>query len=346
MPGIDRTGPPREPGRGISKLRRLAGRRVHPMLLTAVGLALVPLLVANDYYMTVASLALIYIVIGSAFNLLYGYLGMLSFAQVAFLGIGGYTTSWFTMHTQLWQPLAFLAAGLVAAGSAAVIGVATVRLTEGAFAIITLSFTLLCALIAAEWSSVTGGRQGVFGLPPPSIEVGSLTLTADTPRNYYILLAIFAWLALLLMRSVIVSRTGRILIAIRDHEPLAKAQGYATHQFKFWLFVLCAAITGIAGALHTFRLTAIDPSIFDFYLMQAMLIIVILGGAGTYWPVVISAVVFAVLPEALRTADDARLVIYGVLLVAGLLFVPQGLGGLVRDRRTSRRIAEIEGSRR
>ena len=109
---------------------------------------------------------------------------------------------------------------------------------------------------------------------------------------------------------------------------------------------MCAAITGVAGAFHTFRLTAIDPSIFDFYLVQAMLIIVILGGAGTFWPVVVSAVVFAVLPEVLRTADDARLVIYGVLLVVGLLFVPQGLGGLIRDRTTRRRIASIEGSRR
>ena len=218
---------------GVDAMRRrwsVAVRRPHPMVISAVGLALVPLVVSNDYYLGVASLALTYIVIGTAFNILYGYLGMLSFAQVAFVGIGGYTASWFTTHTTVPQPIAFLAAGVAAGLVAAVVGAPTVRLTEGAFAIITLSFTLLCALVAADWTSVTGGRQGMFGLPAPAVHIGSLSLIADTPLHFYEMLAAFTWLALMIMRSVILSRAGRVMIAIRDHEPLAKAQGYATNQ--------------------------------------------------------------------------------------------------------------------
>lgn len=326
--------------------RMLGGLRPSPLLPTVVAIALLPAVLANDYYVDVASLALTFMVLGTTFNLLYGYLGMLSFAQVAFLGIGGYTTSWLVTHTHLWQPAAFLCGGLVAAATAAAIGAVTVRLSEGAFAIITLSFTLLCALVAAQWTSVTGGRQGIFGLPAPSVSFGGLALTADTPRHYYYLLAGFTACALWAARRLVRSSAGTVMVAIRDNEALAKAQGYATNGYKLAIFTGCAFVTGVAGALHVFRLTAIDPSVFDFYLMQAMLIIVILGGAGTFWPVAYSAVLFAVLPEFLRVADEARLVVYGALLVFGLLFVPQGVGGLVRTRAVHRRLRDLRGGER
>lgn len=319
----------------------------HPLLVTAAAMALFPAVVADDYYIDVANLALTFIVLGAAFNLLYGYIGLLSFAQVAFVGIGGYTSSWLVTHTGVWQPFAFLAAGVVAAVVAAAIGAVTVRLSEGAFAIITLTFSLLCALVATEWAGVTGGRQGIFGLPAPEFSLGSAHLMADTPRRYYVLLAGFTVGALWVMHRVVKSPAGTVMIAIRDNEPLTKAQGYATNTYKLVIFTFCAFVTGLAGALHVFRLTAIDPSIFDFYLMQVMLIVVILGGAGTFWPVVYSAVVFSALPEFLRVADDARLVIYGVILTAGLLFAPQGAGGFLRTRAVNKRLRamNIEGQR-
>lgn len=316
-----------------------------PLVVVAVVAALAPLFVVDDYYLGVACLALTYVVIGSAFNLLYGYLGMLSFAQVAFFGIGGYVTAWLSLHTELSMPLQFLAGGAAAALVAAVVGAVTVRLSEGAFAIITLSFTLLCAIVAAGWTSVTGGRQGLFALAAPEVHLGSRDLVADTPQNYYRLLAVFAVVALAVMWGIVSSRWGNVLVAIRDNEPLARSQGYRTNLHKLVILVLSAGITGLAGALHVFRLTTIDPSVFDFYLMQAMLIIVVLGGAGTFWPVVVSAVAFAALPEILRSADDWRLVVYGGLLVAGLLVLPQGVGGYLRDRQVRRRLTGPKAGR-
>ncbi|TDD11676.1 branched-chain amino acid ABC transporter permease [Nonomuraea deserti] len=323
----------------------LGGRHLGPLLPTAAAIALVPAVVTNDYFIDVANLALTFMVLGTAFNLLYGYVGMLSFAQVAFVGIGGYASSWLVTHTDLWQPVAFLAGGGVAALVAAVVGAVTVRLSEGAFAIITLSFTLLCAVVAAEWTGVTGGRQGIFGLPAPSLSLGPVDLVADTPRSYYYLLAGFTVLALWAMQRLVRSSAGTVMIAIRDNEPLAKAQGYATNNYKLAVFSFCAFVTGLTGALHVFRLTTIDPSIFDFYLMQVMLIIVILGGAGTFWPVAYSAVLFAVLPEMLRMADEARLIVYGALLVLGLLFLPQGVGGFLRARAMNRQLRDMRGGR-
>lgn len=335
----------RRPERAVPPPGRRGWRLVvHPMVLATALIAATPVIILNDYYLGVASLALTYVVIGCAFNLLYGYLGMLSFAQVAFLGIGGYGSAWMVNETDAGTAAAFLAGGVAAALCAALVGLVTVRLSEGAFAIITLSLTLLCAVVAAGWTSVTGGRQGIFGLPAPSLRIGDRELVADTARNYYILLAAFTVAALWVMWRLVTSRIGRVMIAIRDHEPLAQAQGYATNTYKLAVLVLSAAITGLAGALHVFRLTTIDPSVFDFYLMQAMLIIVVLGGAGTYWPVAISAVVFAVLPEFLRSAEEWRLIIYGALLVLGLLVLPQGIGGWLRERTLRRRLRRTGGA--
>lgn len=312
--------------------------RVHPFAPAVAVVVATPLIILNEYYLGVASLALVYVVIGSAFNLLYGYLGLLSFAQVAFLGVGGYVSGWLAVNTETPLPVVLVAGGVGAAATAALLGAVTVRLSEGAFAIITLSFTLLCAVVAAGWTEVTGGRQGLFGLPAPSVTVGSTEVAADTERSYFVLLAGFALVSLYAMWRLVKSRWGKVMVAIRDNEPLARAQGYRTNLRKLTTFVIAGGITGLAGALHVFRLTTIDPSIFDFYLMQAMLIIVVLGGAGTFWPVVVSAVAFAVLPEVLRSADDWRLVIYGGLLVVGLLVIPQGVGGYLAERTVRRRL--------
>lgn len=300
------------------------------------------MVILNDYYLGVASLAMVYVVIGCAFNLLYGYLGMLSFAQVAFLGVGGYASAWLAINTSTPTVLVFLGGGVAAGAAAALVGAVTVRLSEGAFAIITLSATLLCAVVAAGWTDVTGGRQGLFGLPAPALEIGSVELVADTERSYYVLLAVFTFLAVWVMWWIVTSRWGQVMVAIRDNEPLARAQGYRTNARKLAIFVVSAAITGLAGSLHVFRLTTIDPSIFDFYLMQAMLIIVVLGGAGTFWPVAVSAVAFAMLPEFLRSAEEWRLVIYGALLVVGLLVIPQGVGGYLAELRVRRRLRRTE----
>jgi branched-chain amino acid transport system permease protein len=331
------------PAREIPRSRPARSPR-YPFAIAAVLVAAAPLVIVNDYYLGVASLALVYVVIGCAFNLLYGYLGMLSFAQVAFLGIGGYASAWCAVNTSAPIPLVFLAGGAAAAIAAALVGAVTVRLSEGAFAIITLSFTLLCAVVAAGRTDVTGGRQGLFGLPAPHVEIGSLELVADTERSYYVLLAVFTLAAVWVMWRIVTSRWGRVMVAIRDNEPLARAQGYRTNARKLTIFVASAAITGLAGSLHVFRLTTIDPSIFDFYLMQAMLIIVVLGGAGTFWPVVVSAVAFAMLPEMLRSAEEWRLVVYGALLVAGLLVMPQGVGGYLAERAIRRRLRRAEAT--
>jgi ABC-type branched-subunit amino acid transport system permease subunit len=125
---------------------------------------------------------------------------------------------------------------------------------------------------------------------------------------------------------------GRTLTDIREKATLAKSQGINTFRYRLFVFCLAAFFTGLAGAFYVFHLTIVHPSIFDFYYMQTMLIMVIVGGPGTFWPVVLAALLFTAIPEALRVAEDLRLIAYGVLLVAAMIFLPEGVGGYLKRR--------------
>ena len=128
------------------------------------------------------------------------------------------------------------------------------------------------------------------------------------------------------------SRIGRTLVAIKQNEPLVRAQGISPMPYKLAAFAIAAAITGVAGGIYTFHLRIIDPLFLDFYYMQTFLIIVIIGGAGSFWGVVIAGVAMSALPEALRFSEDFRMIIYGAVLVAAMLAMPAGVAGWLRER--------------
>ena len=142
----------------------------------------------------------------------------------------------------------------------------------------------------------------------------------------------FAVLALGFLYALCTSRIGRTLVAIKQNEPLVRAQGISPMPYKLAAFAIAAAITGVAGGIYTFHLKIIDPLFLDFYYMQTFLIIVIIGGAGSFWGVVIAGVLMAALPEALRFSEDWRMIIYGAVLLAAMLAMPEGVAGWLRER--------------
>ena len=115
-----------------------------------------------------------------------------------------------------------------------------------------------------------------------------------------------------------------------------RAQGISPMPYKLAAFAISAAITGAAGGVFVFHLGIVDPLILDFYYMQTFLIIVIIGGAGSFWGVVVSGVALSALPEVLRFSHDFRMVIYGVILVAAMFVMPSGVAGWLRERQIAR----------
>lgn len=306
-------------------------RTVALVIVAIAALAALPSF-ANDYIVGVAVTACLFTVAAMALNLVYGYGGLLSFAQLAFWGIGGYCTALtvVTFGGSFWMGLVYAAA--LNALLAVAIGFPALRLDRDSFVIVTLSFSLLAFLVARDWVSLTRGPLGIPGLPAPwflGIEVRGAT------RFYYLALA-YMVLALGLVYAIVSSRIGRTLLALKQNEPLAIAQGIAPTPYKLAAFAVSAALTAVAGGILVFHLQIVDPLIFDFYYVQAFLIMVIIGGAGTFWGVVVAGLAMSALPEILRVSNELRMVVYGAILVAVVLAMPQGVAGWLRERRIAR----------
>ena len=289
----------------------------------------------NEYVMAIGVSAASFVVLSAGFNLVYGYGGLLSLAQVTFWGLGGYTSA--ILSTRLgWNPWATLpAAGFVALACGLLVGFASLRLSQHAFGIVTLIFSLLAQLVVRDWTALTRGPMGIPGLPalelPRPWAADPLPLVSAA--QFYPVMLTLAVLTLLLLHRIAASRVGRVLRAIKANEALAASQGIAVLRYRLFAFGVSAFVSGVAGGLFVFYLSIADPSLLDFYYTESMLVMVIVGGAGTFWPVVAASVAFAVLPEVLRLGDQLRLVLYGAVLMAAIMVFPAGIGGWLARRR-------------
>jgi ABC-type branched-subunit amino acid transport system permease subunit len=306
-----------------------APRRLGAIITAIVLLLCLPLLTGSNYFIGIAISGLIFLTAAAALNLVYGYAGLLSFAQLGFWGVGGYCSSLAVMDFGWSFWTGFVCAGAVNFLLAIVIGVPIIRTTRHAFVVVTLTFALLAGLIARDWVDVTRGPLGIPGLPAPSL----MGFAFDTSARFYYIALVFTLIVLAFLYCLKTSRIGLILKAIRQNDPLAQSHGISPAPYRLAAFVVAAAITGMAGAIFAFHLKIIDPSFLDFYYMQTFLIIVIIGGAGSFWGVLLAGAAMVVLPEALRFSDELRMVIYGVVLVAAMMFMPRGISGWLEDRR-------------
>lgn len=296
---------------------------------SAVILALLPLFGLPEYVTGITVSALAFTVCAVSLNVVYGYLGLLSIAQVAFWGIGGYCTALLVVDAGLSFWLAVPAAGLFNVVVALLIGYPALRLNRHSFVVVTLTFSLLVMLISRDWVELTRGPLGMPGLPAPSIF--GYELRSQT--SFYYLCLAYAVVAIGLLYAFCSSRLGFVLRSLKQSESLAISQGVSPTAYKLLAFSLAAAFTGMAGGIYVFKLTLIDPLIFDFYYMQAFLIMVIVGGPGTFWPVVVAGFIITFVPELLRFSNELRMVLFGVLLMATMLFSPKGVGGWLVERR-------------
>jgi branched-chain amino acid transport system permease protein len=311
--------------------------RVAAVVAGLVVLFAIPKLTSNEYVLALGVSFAAMSVIAGGLNLVYGYVGLLSFAQVGFFGIGGYAAALLVVDRG-WS----LCAGTAAGGGLAmlvglVIGYSSLRLSRHAFAIVSLSFALLCMIVARDWVELTRGAMGIPGLPTPVMNLPwGLSWRLVRPADFYYLLMGVAVLSHGLIYLVVTSRLGRAMRAVKLNEPLAQSQGINPLAYKLLAIAFSALLAGIVGGLFVFYLTIVDPSIFDFYYTETTLIMVIIGGPGSFWGVLASSAVLTVLPDMLRFTTDLRMVLYGVVLIVAMMVFPGGFGGWLHRRKVAR----------
>ena len=290
------------------------------LVVTALLLLALPLAYGQSYFLHIVSLAMIAAIAALGMQLVLGFAGQLSLGQAAFFGIGAYTSAILTKTLGVPFPLAFLAAGAMAAISSLALAPIT-RLTGVYLGVATLGFTIIVHLILLNEEWLTGGSFGILGIPWPSI--GPFVLKGDRAMYYLCLLVMIA--TYLALSRIVASRLGRALRAIMLDEVAARASGINVTLYKSKCFVIAALVTGFAGSLFAHHARYLNPNDFTFWRSIEILIMVAVGGIGSLPGAVVGAFIVVLLPEYLRALDQWRLVIYGALLI---LLMGAGAGGI------------------
>jgi branched-chain amino acid transport system permease protein len=304
----------------------------------------IPYFVTSSYVMHIIIFSGIYIIFALSYDIVVGYLGMLSLAHPAFYGVGAYTSVLLVMKLNVPFIVAFIMAGILALMVALIVGYPALRLSYHSFAIVTLAFTLIMRIVWINWVGLTNGPMGIPGVPRPSIGVPFLgKVSIETSTSYYYFILILVVLTCLFIYLMINSRVGRALLSVRENEVLAETMGVNAFKYRMIAFAIGAFFAGIAGSFTAHYITFVGPEFTDFYYITMLLIMVILGGSGTIHGVFLGAIVFTFVPEYLRITPEFRDVVYGFILLLTILFMPDGIGGKI-DEMMERRKGKIDGA--
>ncbi|MFZ2089729.1 MAG: branched-chain amino acid ABC transporter permease [Desulfobaccales bacterium] len=315
-------------------------RFLNPWLLFALGVALVRLTVANDYYFTLLNIIGIHALLVVGLNLLLGYAGQISLGHAAFFGLGAYTSGILTATYGL-NPWLALPAGLVVAGVAALlVGVPALKLRGYYLAMATLGFGIIVYIVFNQTQALTGGPSGLSGIP--SLSVAGISL--NSPDRLFLLIWPVLGVILLMSANLVNSRLGRALRALHDSEPAAQSLGVNTSRAKLLIFVWSALYAALAGSLYAHTLNFIAPSSFGFMFSIKLVTMVVVGGMASIWGSLLGAAVLTVLPELLTVFHDYEVIIFGAILMVVTIFLPRGLVRGILDLWEFRRYKKEGGS--
>ena len=280
----------------------------------------------DPYHMEVCMKVGIAIILAVSLNLVNGYTGQFSLGHAGFMAVGAYTSAALTLFAgpKLLPSLSFLGevgsrsalfflaivvGGLMASFAGLLVGAPSLRLKGDYLAIVTLGFGEIIRVVFRNIPSL-GGALGLSGIPQYT--------------NFFWTFASAA-ICIYVVLSMVHSTYGRGFLAVHDDEVAAEAMGINTTRYKITAFVVGAFFAGIAGALYSHQITAINPKGFNFMLSIEIVVMVILGGMGNTVGVILAAVLLVLLPEFLRPINQYRMIIYSLLLIILMLTRPQGL---------------------
>jgi branched-chain amino acid transport system permease protein len=286
----------------------------------------------TEYWLAQLTFVLIYSVVGLGLMLLSGFTGLFSLGHAAFLGVGAYTQAALTQHG-MPAPLALLAAGAISAAVGVVVGLPALRVKGIYLAIATLAFGFIVEEVFARWERVTGGNAGIhIGAP----DVFGVKLDNDV--SFYFACLVVTVLATLGVLNLLRSSTGRAFVAIRDSEVSAQSMGIHLARYKTLSFAISAALAGIGGALYAHKLQFISPDQFSILQSIDLVLMIVVGGIGAIHGAFLGAIFLITMPQVIGLAKDflpavigqapgLQGLVYGLVLIAFVLFEPQGLYG-------------------
>ena len=308
-------------------VRAVAAR---PVLAFALVFAVFPFVVP---YKALATPVLIYGLFALGYNLLYGYTGLLSFGHAAYWGLGAYGTGIALARLQIGSLWGALGAGLLLAGVGGIIvGFFCLRRRGIYFAMLSLAFAQLLYFIAFHLADVTGGDDGLRGVGVPPLRLPGVTLALDSSLAFYYFAFAVVTLAMLALKRILDSPFGAVLQAIRENSDRAVACGYDIRRIKLLSFVFSALFCGLAGGLDALRLGVVPVESLYWTTSGQVVIMTLLGGAGTFFGPFVGATTFLVLEDRLSVVTESWPLFIGLIFMAFVLFLPKGIWGTLLAR--------------
>jgi len=291
----------------------------------------------------IATLTLIYIMLGLGLNIVVGFAGLLDLGYVAFYAVGAYTYALLSQYYGLSFWVCLPISGLLAAIFGFLLGFPVLRLRGDYLAIVTLGFGEIIRLVLNNWDSLTGGPDGITSIPKPTLfglefsrraQEGNVPfhefMGIDYSGTYkviflYILALILVLITLYVINRLVRMPVGRAWEALRENEIACRSLGLNPTIIKLSAFTLGATFAGFAGAFFAARQGFINPESFTFIESAIILAIVVLGGMGSQLGVILAAIAMTVLPELAREFDQYRMLIFGLVMILMMIWRPQGL---------------------
>jgi branched-chain amino acid transport system permease protein len=288
--------------------------------------------VIQEYWLAQLTFVLIYSVVGLGLMLLAGFTGLFSLGHAAFLGVGAYTQA-IMVNAGIPFPLALACAGLLSAAVGMVVGLPALRVKGIYLGMATLAFGFIVEEIMARWEHVTGGNSGLVVNAP-----ALLGWELESTNEFYFLCLVVTVLATLAIANLMRSSTGRAFVAIRDSEISAQSMGIHLARYKTMSFALSAALAGIGGALYAHKIQFLSPEQFSIIQSIDLLLMVVIGGLGSIHGAFLGAIFLIVMPQLIALGKDflpaaigqaagLQGTVYGLVLIAFVLFEPMGLYG-------------------
>jgi branched-chain amino acid transport system permease protein len=296
-------------------------KRRYPVYAVLIaGTLLVPF-ISDTYVLEILANSFFYIVLCLGLNIVVGFAGLLDLGYAAFFAVGAYTTGILTSHYG-WNFWLTIPAALVFSVMAGVIiGGPTLRLRSDYLAIVTLGFGEITRIAARNLKDISGGPSGLIGISRPSF----FGLELNQIQHYYYAFFVLVLLAIFVSYRLQHSRLGRAWQYVREDEDAAEAMGIDRVATKLYAYVIGAVFAGVAGCFFAAKMTAISPDSFQFMQSATILMAVVLGGMGKIPGMVVGALALVLFPEVFREIGSMRMLVFGVVLIAMMIFRPQGI---------------------
>jgi branched-chain amino acid transport system permease protein len=265
-------------------------------------------------------------------NFLLGFTGVLSFGHAAYFGLGAYGAGLSLKFLTMSSPLSILFGMLLAGVAGGLLGALIVRRRGVYFAMVTIAFGQVFYYIAFQWSSLTGGDDGLRGFSRQPLDFGwfSIDILSNEIAFYYFVLFFFA-LVTAVMALILRSPFGRTMVAIRENERRARFLGIPVERHIWLAFTLSCFFIGVAGALYALTNNFADPRGLHYSQSGDFVMMAVMGGMRTFWGPLLGAAVFVILQDYLSSVTVNWMSFVGLLFVLVVLFFPRGLLGVIRQ---------------